>query len=222
MMLSKAALVACLSMVLAGIAVAQSPPPENSAPTEDSMEPPLVGDHWTYEIRDEIAGALKYTTVHVITQVSPNDIAMRTENLGHPGYGYLVYDHAWNLKDSSTWKYSPGDGTGIKTPLKVGSRWNFQSSDIYTGHGVSVKRSGSSKVVAEESVTTPAGTFETFKIETSATVRNANDPTKRSDLLLTTWYAPSVDHWVKRTSKITINGHLDQDTSAELVEFGRR
>jgi hypothetical protein len=154
--------------------------------------------------------------------VSPNDIAMRTENLGHPGYGYLVYDHAWNLKDSSTWKYSPGDGTGIKTPLKVGSRWNFQSSDIYTGHGVSVKRSGSSKVVAEESVTTPAGTFETFKIETSATVRNANDPTKRSDLLLTTWYAPSVDHWVKRTSKITINGHLDQDTSAELVEFGRR
>jgi len=72
MMLCKAALVACLSMVLGGIAVAQSPPPENSAPAEDSssMEPPLVGDHWTYEIRDEIAGALKYTTVHVITQVS--------------------------------------------------------------------------------------------------------------------------------------------------------
>src|SRR5262249_51536998 len=46
-------------------ALVQSPPPENSAPAEDSssMEPPLVGDHWTYEIRDEIAGALKYTTV---------------------------------------------------------------------------------------------------------------------------------------------------------------
>ena len=155
-------------------------------------------------------------------QVSPNDIAIRTENLGNPGYGYLLYDHSWNLKDNSTWKYSPGDGTGVKTPLKVGDKWNFQSSDSYTGRGVSFKRSGSSKVVAQESVTTGAGSFDTFKIETTATVRNANDPTKKSDLVLTTWYAPSVDHWVKRTSKVTINGHLDQDSSAELVEYGRR
>jgi hypothetical protein len=117
---------------------------------------------------------------------------------------------------------SPGDGTGVKMPLKVGNRWTFQSSDSYSGRGVSFKRSGSSKVVAEESVTTGAGSFDTFKIESTVTVRNANDPTKKSALLLTTWYAPAVDHWVKRTSKITINGHLDQDTSAELVEYGRR
>src|SRR5262249_591461 len=141
------------------------------------------------EIRDEIAGTLKFTTVHVITQVSPGDIAIRTENLGHPGYGYLLYDRSWNLKDSSTWKFSPGDATGVKTPLKVGNRWSFQSSDSYSGHGVSVKRSGSSMVVAQEPVTTAAGNFDTFKIETKATVRNANDPTKKSDLLLTTWYA---------------------------------
>ena len=205
--------------------MAQPAPPENNPPTAEdsnSMEPPLVGDHWTYEIRDEIAGTLKFTTVHVITQVSSTDIAIRTENLGNPGYGYLLYDRSWNLKDTSIWKYSPGDGTGIRTPLRVGNRWNFQSSDIYTGRGVSGKRSGSSKIVAEETVTTPAGSFETFKIETTATVRNANDPTKKSNLLLTTWYTPEVDHWVKRSSKITINGHLDQDTSAELVEYGRR
>jgi len=226
MMLCKAAAIACLSTAVAGIALAQSAPAENNQPAAEdsssSMEPPLVGDHWTYEIRDEIAGTLKFTTVHVITQVSPNDIAIRTENLGNPGYGYLLYDHSWNLKDSSTWKYSPGDGTGVKAPLRVGNKWNFQSSDTYSGRGVSVKRSGSSKVVAQEPVTTAAGSFDTFKIETTATVRNANDPTKKSDLVLTTWYAPEVDHWVKRTSKITINGHLDQDTSAELVEYGRR
>ena len=226
MMLCKAAAIACLSTAVAGIALAQSAPAENNQPAAEdsssSMEPPLVGDHWTYEIRDEIAGTLKFTTVHVITQVSPNDIAIRTENLGNPGYGYLLYDHSWNLKDSSTWKYSPGDGTGVKAPLRVGNKWNFQSSDTYSGRGVSVKRSGSSKVVVQEPVTTAAGSFDTFKIETTATVRNANDPTKKSDLVLTRWYAPEVDHWVKRTSKITINGHLDQDTSAELVEYGRR
>jgi hypothetical protein len=222
-MLRKITLVTCLSIGLTGLALAQSPPAENdTSAAEDSMDPPLPGDHWTYEIRDEVAGTLKLTTVHVITQVSPSDIAIRTENLGHPGYGYLLYDHSWNLKDNSIWKYSPGDGTGIKAPLRVGSRWNFQGSDIYTARGAAFKRSGSSKVVAEEDTTTPAGAFDTFKIETRVTVRNANDPTKKSELLLTTWYAPSVDHWVKRTSKITINGHLDQDTAAELVEYGRR
>src|SRR6266571_3620507 len=207
-MVFKASVVACLSMGLTGIALAQTAPAENSPPPTDessnTMEPPLLGDHWTYEIRDEITGTLKFTTVHVITQVSPNDIAIRTENLGNPGYGYLVYDHSWNLKDSSTWKYSPGDGTGVKTPLRIGNKWNFQSSDSYAGRGVSVKRSGSSKVIAQEPVTTAAGSFDTFKIETTATVRNTNDPTKKSDLLLTTWYAPTVDHWVKRTSKVTI------------------
>src|ERR1700730_8515531 len=103
-------------LAFATAAFGQAAPPEaNPSTSEDSssMEPPLVGDHWTYEIRDEITGTLKFTTVHVVTQVSPNDIAIRTENLGNPGYGYLLYDHSWNLKDTSTWKYSPGDGTGV-------------------------------------------------------------------------------------------------------------
>jgi hypothetical protein len=186
------------------------------------MDPPQVGDHWSYELRDEITGALKFTIVNVVTQVTPNDIAIRGENLGNPGFSYLVYDHSWNLKDNSVWKYSPGDGTGVKAPLKVGSNWNFQSTDVYAARGLSYKRSGSAKVVAQETITTAAGTFDAFKIETTATSRNANDPTKKSDLLLTTWYAPSVDHWVKRVSKVTLNGHVDEDFSYELIDFGRR
>jgi hypothetical protein len=213
-------------LALATAAIAQTSPVENNQSTttdsSNSMDPPQVGDHWTYELRDEITGTLKSTLVNVITQVSPSDIAIRIETLGTPGYAYFGYDHSWNLKDNSVWKYSPGDGTGIKTPLKVGSNWNFQSADSYAVRGASFKRSGSSKVVAQESITTAAGTFDTFKIETAATSRNANDPTKKTELLMTTWYAPSVDHWVKRTSKVTLNGHVDEDASFELVEYGRR
>jgi hypothetical protein len=213
-------------LALATAAIAQTSSSENNQSTttdsSNSMNPPQVGDHWTYELHDEITGTLKSTFVNVITQVSPNDIATRTETFGTPGYGYLIYDPSWNVKDSATWKYFPGDGSGVKTPLKVGSNWNIQSSDTYAARGASVKRTGASKVVAQETVTTAAGTFDTFKIETTETVRSQNDPTKKSDLVMTTWYAPLVDHWVKRTSKITINGHLDQNTSLELIDYGRR
>jgi hypothetical protein len=126
------------------------------------------------------------------------------------------------LKNSPTWKYTPSDGTGIKLPLTVGSAWKFQGDDFYSARGVSFRRSGSSKVVGEESITTGAGTFDTIKIETSINLRNANDPTKTAQAIGTTWYAPSVDHWVKRTSKQSSNGHVDSSSRVELVEYGRR
>jgi hypothetical protein len=196
--------------------------PPSATETSSPMEPPKVGDHWTYQLHDEITGTPKSTVVNVITQVSPDDIDIRTETVGTAVYGYLVYDHSWNVKDSATWKYSPGDGSGVKTPLKVGSNWSFQSSDTYAARGISAKRTGASKVVAQETVTTAAGTFDTFKIETTMTVRSANDPINKYDFIMTTWYAPSVDHWVKRTSKLTINDHLQQNTLLELVGYGRR
>jgi hypothetical protein len=158
----------------------------------------------------------------VVTDVTPTEISIRAENIGHPGSGFLVYDRSWNLKTGPTWKYSPNDGTGIKQPLKAGSTWKFQSSDVYPGRGGSFRRSGSAKVLGEESIETRAGTFNAIKIETSINMRNANDPTKKSDMVITTWYVPSVNHWVKRTSKTKADGHVMADTTEELVEYGRR
>ena len=103
MMLCRAAVIFFMA-VFTTVALAQVAVPENNqsatVDSSNSMESPLVGDHWTYEVRDEITGSLKFTTVNVITQVSTNDIAIRTETLGNPGYGYLVYDHSWNVKDT--------------------------------------------------------------------------------------------------------------------------
>jgi hypothetical protein len=226
-MLCKAAVSVCLLLALDGFALAQPAPSEGASPAvppatapSDSMEQPLVGDHWTYEIHDEITGALKFTTVNTVTDVSPADVTVRTENVGNPGFGYVIYDHSWNVKANAIWKYSPNDGSGVRSPLKAASRWTFQSND--TGHGVSFKRSGSSKVVGEESVTTNAGTFDTFKMETTADLRNVADPGKKFETITTTWYAPSIDHWVKRTSKTSINGHVEQNFSFNLLEYGRR
>ena len=77
-------------------------------------------------------------------------------------------------------------------------------------------------MVGEESITTKAGTFNTFKIETNSSSLNANDPTKKNEYRATTWYAPAINHLVKRTSKVLSDGHVNEIITTELVEYGRR
>lgn len=78
---------------------------------------------------------------------------------------------------------------------------------------------GTSKVVTRTTLTTQAGTFDTYEIDTSYTTRNSNDPTKHYDFLLKTWYAPSIDHWVKRVQTMRFERQLRQRVSLELVEY---
>ena len=201
---------------------AQPPSSPESAGSEESMDPPMLGDHWTYDVHDEITGELKFSTTNIITDLTPTEVAIRVQSPSFAGPGIYIYDRNWDLKNSPIWRVSPNDGTGVKLPLNVGSAWKFQNNAIYSARGTTFRNVGSSKVVARESVTTGAGAFDTFKIETSVNGHNANDPTKRFAMSITTWYAPSIDHWVRRISKTSFDGHVDDDSSIELVDYGRR
>jgi hypothetical protein len=197
--------------------------PPSSAVSPESMDPPMIGDHWTYEVRDEITGELKNTVTNIITDLTPTEIAVRVQSQTYSaGPGVLIFDRLWNLKTSPTWRFSPNDGTGIKTPLAVGNTWKFQSDQIRTGYGTTFKNVGTSKVVGTESVVTDAGTFEALKIETSIDGHNANDSSKRFESTVATWYVPSIDHWVKRTTKSAFNGRVQENASTQLVDYGRR
>jgi hypothetical protein len=196
-----------------------SPP---SAKAVVPMEQPQPGDRWTYEIRDEITGTVTATREFAVTEVTPTDISVRYRNLGTNNQGLLVYDRSWDVVEDRPWKYSPHDGTGIQSPLAVGKTWPVQTNNINSGNGSVWKRSGTSKVVAEESITTKAGTFDTFKIETKFTGRNVNNPTLKNEVTSLTWYAPAIDHWVKRTFVSRADKHLEIDNAIELVEYGRK
>jgi hypothetical protein len=203
-------------------------PPETSAPAVDTpngMEPmadPQTGDHWTYELRDDITGELKSTITNTVTDVSSTGIDVRIARLGNSNAGYQTFDHSWNMTNNGIWRYTPNDGTGVRTPLAVGKSWSFKSNDLNSTAGISWKRSGTSKVVAQESVTTRAGTFDTFKIQTTLQVQNANDPTKKLDLVQQVWYSPAIDHWVKRSAVSRSEGSVRDKSTLELVEYGRR
>jgi hypothetical protein len=219
-------------LAAAGSLSAQTPPgesaPKASAPATESpngiepMEDVQTGDRWTYEVRDDITGDVKSTVTNTVTDVSGTDISIRTVVLGNPNFGFLTYDRSWNLTDNGIWRYSPNDGTGIRSPLAVGKAWSFKATDLNNTAGVSWKRSGTAKVVAQESVTTRAGTFDTFKIETSFESQNTKDPTKKFRSVWQTWYAPAIDHWVKRSSVARSDGQVRSKDTSELVEYGRR
>jgi hypothetical protein len=202
-------------------AASSSPAPASPPKAVISMEEPLPGDHWTYEVRDEITGTVAATRANVVTEVTPTDITVRFKIAGNNNEGLTIYDRSWNLMDSRPWKYTPNDGSGIKSPLTIGKTWTFQSSDV-GANGNTWKRSGTSKVVGQETVTTRAGTFDTFKIETAFSTRNINDPTRKDEVTSETWYSPAIDHWVKRTFISRTDKHLRVSNTLELVEYGRK
>jgi hypothetical protein len=186
------------------------------------MEDVQLGDRWTYEVRDEITGEIKSTITNTVTDVAASEIGIRLDVLGKPNSGYHTYDRSWNMMNNGTWRFTPNDGGGIKPPLAVGKTWPVKSTDLNSTAGYSLKRSGTSKVVAQENVTTRAGTFDTFKIETSYQLQNSNDPTKKFQVVLQMWYAPVIDHWVKRSFVSRSEGRVRENNSVVLVEYGRR
>ena len=182
----------------------------------------LPGDRWVYEVMDEITGDLKLTTTVVVVDVSEKEINTRVSTRGAASPRQIVFDRAWSRIDDNVWKYRPSDGTGIKTPLQVGKGWRFESKATHFQNGTALSTTGQSKVVAEEKITTSAGTFDTFKIETTMRQVNSNDQTKAATVTAALWYAPSINRWVRRTYKVQIEGRLRESQTEELTDYSRK
>jgi hypothetical protein len=182
----------------------------------------LPGDRWVYEVTDEVTGDIKQTMTVVVLDVSEKEINTRVSTRGAAGPRQIVFDRGWSRIDDSSWKYTPSDGTGIKMPLQVGQDWRFDSRATNFHNGTAMSVNGQSKVVGKERLTTSAGTFDTFKIETTARQINANDQTKGSTLISTLWYAPTVNRWVRKTYKLQVEGRLRESQTEELTDYSRK
>jgi len=181
----------------------------------------LPGYRWVCELTDEISGDLKFTTTVFVLDVTEQEINARVSTRGSSAR-QIVYDRNWNRIDYSVWKYRPSDGAGIKKPLQVGKEWRFESKATHFQNGTALTITGESKVVGEEKITTGAGTFDTFKIETKMRQVNSNDQTKASTINAVLWYAPTVNRWVRRTYKLQIEGRLRDSNTEELTDYSRK
>lgn len=203
-------------------AFAQNPVPNASATASPGVPKALVGDHWTYEVKDEISGAIKFTRTDMVTDISNNEIAVRVDFADPGRTSNIIYDRSWNILRSDPFKYSPNDGTGVQLPLTTGSQWKFAIDVVNSRNGLTFRRVGNSRVTGQESITTKAGSFNTFVIETNYTGKNVQDSTLVNQTSTRTWFAPDIDHWVKRNIVIRQRGHVVQNNTIEMIDYGRK
>lgn len=194
-----------------GVLAAQSPEAPNAGVQ--------VGDMWIYDRTDDITKAPMDTFTSMVTDVSPTEITTSAIFRGKSGRGIVVFDHDWDRTVDNDVRYTPNDGHGIRLPLAVGKEWRAEYTSKNLQNGVNTKNSGLSKVVAQETLTTPAGTFETYKIDRHVKNFNVADPSRLWDIQVLMWFSPQINHWVRRSFILKAENRVRSSSTDELTDF---
>jgi hypothetical protein len=188
---------------------------------------PRVHDLWIYDTKNEVTGLPAEGYTEMVAQVSPKEFLVnrtyREPVFRWPQNSIVTYDHDWDVIDKYDWKFKPNDGLGVRLPLSVGKTWQaeFDAQDLHTTRRI-YRGTSSSKVVAQEATTTDAGTFDTFKIEQQARWLDPLDPARMWEFQIVSWFAPQINHWVRRTTLIKFEKRLRDHTTEELADFHRK
>jgi hypothetical protein len=193
----------------------------DDSPAVESVGKPSVGDEWTYEVNlKNGAGERNNIWKVTATEVLSHTIVTKTEISEMELKPVVIFDQFWNVLTGPDFRYSPNDGQGIRAILEVSKEWSFENNGKSLHSSDEFHRSGSSRVVRKETLTTKAGTFSTTLIETNIRSRQANGPKVEETINLKTWFCPDINRWVKRIYTRTKYGTPAVQT-LELIEFKR-
>lgn len=196
--------------------------PEFGIGQTDDPGPVRVGDRWTFEVKDAATGDIRNVFTLVVVDINDKEITTRVSYRGKDRPRTVIFDPQWAVLDDSVWKNRPAGLVGIRTPLQVGKTWRSETNGTNMQTGTALRSSSIAKVVAQEKITTQAGTFDTFRVETSIMQVNSKDATKSARLAFVHWYAPAINHWVKKTFELRVEGRLRDSTVDELTEYSRK
>jgi hypothetical protein len=200
-----------IQLLLAGFCAAQSVDPG----------PIHVGDRWSYDIKDGLTGDLRRAITVVVVDINDKEITTRVTSLGKDRPQTMVFDHDWGRIDDGIWKLRPS-GIGIKKPLQVGKEWRSDANAINSQSGVVLRATGAAKVVGQEQFTTPAGTFDSFRVDMTVRMINTKDQTRSQTWTFVSWFAPAVNRWVRRKAEWQSEGRLRDSYSEELTEYSHK
>ncbi|HLH95500.1 MAG TPA: hypothetical protein VKW08_10325 [Xanthobacteraceae bacterium] len=203
------ALLLALAASLSGAALAQAP--------DDPVNAVQVGDQWTYVTKDEITGSVGDRRTATVTEITPKEIVTRMVRSN--GSSVIAFDHEWNRTKVGNLEFKPHDANGVQFPLAVGKEWRLQYFASDTKTGAIYKGADVSKVVAQETITNDAGTFDVFRIERQVKEHNTKAPSRGSESQITLLYAPQINHWVRRTILFRVEKRLRSNQTDELVDF---
>jgi hypothetical protein len=187
---------------------------------------PRLHDLWVYTTRNEVTGLPAEGYTEMVAQMSATEIVVnrtyREPVKRWPQNIVFTYDHDWDLIDTFEYKFKPNDGAGVRTPLSVGKTWQaeFDAQNLHTTRRI-YRGTSSSKVVGQESITTDAGTFDAFKVEQQARWLDPIDTARMYEIQVVSWFAPQINHWVRRNTVVKYEKRVRENTTDELADFNR-
>ena len=200
-----------VSVLMSGCATTAQTPPEAAVRAEVGL--PSPGTKWVSRTTDHTGASATRTW----TVLEEGSYAGRSVSRLSDGTDVILLDKGtWNWiatlrAGKERFSASPHDAT-FSSPLWVGKSW--QASYAYADHERGLNWPSVQtmwKVEAYEEVTTPAGTFRAFRLQSEAGVNNA--------LNLTIWYAPGPRLVVKQVVERTTGHYLGLGKSTtEVVE----
>lgn len=200
----------------------------NPAPVLDKIDV-KPGDRWSYQVIDDVTGETKSNTVHTLTEIRDKTYSVQS---AFTRYGQnatttslQIFDENWNLLEDQTWSRKPADpSTGIHLPLKVGAQWKTHSNLIRKSPPESHFRVDAvTTVLAYEPVLLKFNkTYDAFKLETNETLSSTASPSQVVTIKVTTWFAPSVNRYVKRITESRVNDRLQSRNIELLTAYARR
>jgi len=181
--------------------------------------PPVhVGDVWKYRQIDDFTGEIKFEFAHRVVDVSSSEILVKETIKSHNIDRLKVFDRFWNIVDDGTLKFEPAGG--IQTfPIPIGRTLRKEYTGTVLKTGVSAVCTKLGKYVVRETVTVPAGTFNTVRLEADEECRMTDASAAIIRSLQTAWYAPGAHRWVRTTTQKLKDGRVRERISTELVEY---
>ena len=170
-----------------------------------------VGDRWKYETKDTLTNLPTSQTERIGTALG-NDRIEATEN-----GSTAIYTAEWNPLETPEIRYEAAS-RAYKFPLAVGDKWRHEGKSLNKATGSEGRSQYDVKVVSQEKITVPAGSFDTYKLVMEGYFTGHNMGRSISfPFTRTYWYAPSAKASVKIENDAPRN-----NWRMELIEFGKK
>lgn len=180
------------------------------------------GDRFRYRVTDRRRGEVQSEHGWRIDDITDDDeLIVNGGAVRLDGVGQLVFSRDERTGAWSEWKpplqiLGAGYTVGHRRELSGTLERRDEQGRVST-----TKYRGSMHVAAEERVTTPAGTFDTMRIDVSATGYGTRSDGARYQVYSrnTIWYASRLGLWVAWDQDVHVNAQLDSRIRRELIAY---
>lgn len=187
------ALAASTAIVASAATGGASLPPPVAVPLTQAEAPVFrVGEEWKFAYTNELDPSKNKTYVQRVANVSPEGVRLEIPSSGGPRFVDL--DRDGNFVRSAVESFAPSAET-LRFPLFVGKSWDAEYT--YTSGNWTSHCERESKVVAVERVSTPAGIFDAFRVESRTGYSGTAVSSGAGRSYSVDWYAPAVGRVVK-------------------------